>query len=470
MISTFLAVLLKDLKVNFELEAPIFTSFHIISLTIFILAIIHTLFSYKFTEIAYRIEKNHKQRRRSKKKKTFYIENGISDKSFWAEIFYFLGEVEVIFGIYVIPLIIAIVSFYDWSSAVAYIDSRNYTEAIFVVIIMCIASTRPVLRLAEQIIEKISRFFGNRVSTWWLVLLIIGPLMGSFITEAGAMTLTAILLAKKFYELQPSTRLRYGTLGLLFANVSVGGVLTNFAAPPVLIISSFWGWSSWHMFMYFGWKVLLGIAIANATYYIFFRKELSHLTSKHGELQKKSKEEPVPLWITTVHVLMLIWIVVTEQFPSIFMGSFLLFLGFIQATSPHQYPLNLKKPLLVGFFLAGLVIHGGLQGWWIIPLLGKLQEGALMLTGAALTAFNDNAAVTYLATLIPDMPSILRHAIVSGVIAGGGLTVIANAPNPAGLSLLKKHFPEGISSVKLFLAALIPSFIYFCIFYFSLSG
>ncbi|GAB4184825.1 MAG: putative Na+/H+ antiporter [Simkaniaceae bacterium] len=469
MLSTFIAVLLKELKPNLELEAPIFTIFHIISLLIFSLAIIHTLLADKFTKLACKVEERHKKSS-NKKNKIFYLEDGTEAKSFWAEILYFLGEVEVIFGIWVIPLLIAIVSFYDWNSAVAYIDSRNYTEPIFVVIIMCVASTRPILDLAERILNRFAKIFGDSVSSWWLSILCIAPLLGSFITEAGAMTLAALLLARKFYEYEPSEKLCYATMGLLFVNISVGGVLTNFAAPPVLVIANYWNWSSWHMLTYFGWKVLLGLAISNSTYYFFFRKELKQINRKKLKAASSlEKENPIPLWIIFVHILMLIWIVATENYPSIFMGSFLLFLGFLQATSPHQYPLNLKKPLLVGFFLAGLVIHGGLQGWWIIPLLGKLQEGALMVAGVVLTAFNDNAAVTYLASLIPDLPGSLKHAILSGVVAGGGLTVIANAPNPAGLSLLKKYFPRGVSFLHLFFAALLPTLIYFMIFYFGLS-
>ena len=76
-----------------------------------------------------------------------------------------------------------------------------------------------------------------------------------------------------------------------------------------------------------------------------------------------------------------------------------------------------------------------------------------------MTAFNDNAAITYLATLVPDFTETLKYAVVAGAVVGGGLTVIANAPNPAGQSLLQRFFPDGISPLNLFLAALLPTVI-----------
>ena len=48
------------------------------------------------------------------------------------------------------------------------------------------------------------------------------------------------------------------------------------------------------------------------------------------------------------------------------------------------------------------MIHGGLQGWWIAPVLARLAETPLFLTSTLLTAFNDNALITYLATLVPE--------------------------------------------------------------------
>ena len=70
----------------------------------------------------------------------------------------------------------------------------------------------------------------------------IAPILGSFITEPAAMTIGALLLAKKIYKHKPKATFAYATLGLLFVNVSVGGTLTHFAAPPVLMVASTWSW------------------------------------------------------------------------------------------------------------------------------------------------------------------------------------------------------------------------------------
>jgi hypothetical protein len=100
-------------------------------------------------------------------------------------------------------------------------------------------------------------------------------------------------------------------------------------------------------------------------------------------------------------------------------------------------------------------------------VLGRLSHYPLLIGATILTAFNDNAAITYLATLVPNFSDSLKVAVVSGAIAGGGLTVIANAPNPAGQSLLQKYFPGGsIAPGSLFLAALFPTLV--MLFFFAL--
>jgi hypothetical protein len=89
-----------------------------------------------------------------------------------------------------------------------------------------------------------------------------------------------------------------------------------------------------------------------------------------------------------------------------------------------------------------------------------------MLGAMTLTAFNDNAAITYLATLVPGFSESMRYAVVAGAIAGGGLTVIANAPNPAGQSILCDYFEDGISPLKLFAGALLPTIVMMLCFFF----
>ena len=181
-----------------------------------------------------------------------------------------------------------------------------------------------------------------------------------------------------------------------------------------------------------------------------------------------------------VHLFFVAWTVLTLHHPAFFVGGFLFFLAFPIATQHHQYDIKLKSPLLVGFFLAGLVTHGGLQGWWISPVLSALSEIPLFIGATVLTAFNDNAAITFLASQVPAFnpdvvvngvlkskegadlvrAQVLEYAVVAGAVTGGGLTVIANAPNPAGQSILSKYFGDGgISPLGLLFGALIPTLI-----------
>jgi hypothetical protein len=258
----------------------------------------------------------------------------------------------------------------------------------------------------------------------------------------------------------------YATLGLLFVNISVGGALTNFAAPPVLLVAEKWDWSTPFMIQNFGYRAFAGILVSNVVYFLIFHREFARLASQRRDLppDESASAEPVPLWIAGVHIAFLAWTAMVAHEPVLFIAGFLFFLGFTLATTAYQDELDMRSPMLVGFFLAGLVIHGGLQAWWIEPVLSRLGQYPLLFGATLLTAFNDNAAITYLATLVPDFSDSLKTAVVSGAIAGGGLTVIANAPNPAGQSLLQKFFPGGIAPLGLLLAALFPTLVMLVLF------
>lgn len=431
--------------------------FNVVATIIFILAVLHTFVAPKIRHWGHVIEEGHCAR--LKIKRGDRDRNGQPDEvSFWGQVLHFFGEVEAVFGIWAVVLGAAIVWFKDVATAEHYIGKTvNYTEPMFVVIIMALASTRPVMRLAEQSLRLVASLGGGRPWAWWLAILTVAPILGSFITEPAAMTIAALLLAKQFYELKPSARLMYGTLGLLFVNISIGGTLTHFAAPPVLMVAAAWGWDMAYMFTHFGWHAITGIVMSNTVYFIFFRKELLALQPAAGGAREEG--EPVPVWVTVVHLVFLGFTVWAAHHPSLFIGGFLFYLAFAQATSHHQSRVDLRSPMLVGFFLAGLVIHGGLQGWWIEPVLGSLGEVPLFAGATILTAFNDNALITYLATLVPNFTEELKFAVVAGAVTGGGLTVIANAPNPAGQSILQRYFPQGVSPLGLFLGALVPTLI-----------
>ncbi|GAB4272114.1 MAG: putative Na+/H+ antiporter [Opitutales bacterium] len=454
--------------------------FNLVATLIFFAAVIHTFFTARFNALAHHFEQVHREAilksGRTADQKPYI--DAKDDVSFRATLFHFLGEVEAIFGIWCIPLVISMALFYDWGAVVSYFSSGvNYTEPVFVVIIMAIASTRPVLFFAEQCLSKVAFLGGHSPLAWWFAILCIAPILGSFITEPAAMTIAALLLGRQFYKLEPSNRLRYATLGLLFVNISVGGTLTHFAAPPVLMVASTWGWDLFYMLQHFGWKACIGIFISTCAYAIIFRKDLIELNTRARKIEEDRaklgtvvlSEEPIPHWVTVVHLGFLAWTVFTLHQPPLFIGGFLFFMAFIKATAHHQYDLKITKPLLVGFFLAGLVTHGGMQAWWLDPVLSRLGETPLFIGSIVLTAFNDNAAITYLASLVPAFDSnvVLQQAVVYGAVVGGGLTVIANAPNPAGQSILSQYFKKGISPMGLLVSALCPTVIMALCFYFS---
>ena len=443
--------------------------FNLIVSVLFACAILHTFLAPMLLKLAHRVEKRHRDR---------LMGQGLEPDakvSLWGTVLEFLGEVEAVFAIWAIPVLGVAWYHYGWGNVVSFVQlDSTFTEPMFVVVIMAIAASRPVVQFAERALSLVAALGRGTPTAWWLAILILAPLLGSFITEPGAMTIAALLLSRKIYELQPGKTFKYATLGLLFVNISVGGVLTNFAAPPVLMVAGpdRWNWSSLFMFKTFGSHAILAVLLNTTLYFLIFRKELAALAAK-AEQEKSQKpaiawvdkHAPVPALLTILHLAFLAWTVVTAHYPAFVIGGFLFFLGLQQATGHHQSKLNLRGPLMVGFFLAGLVIHGRLQAWWLEPVLSAgLGDWPLHLGAAGLTAFNDNALITFLASQVHGLSDSAKYAIMSGAVAGGGLTVIANAPNPAGQSLLKRYFPNGVSPLGLFLGALVPTVVVVLIF------
>ncbi len=388
-------------------------------------------------------------------KKILKFSHRFPPDSMQENLFHFLGEVEVVFGIWA-TLFITIWSIKSGtSSAAEYLSGVNFTEAVFVFVIMCMASTRPILRFSELVIMRLANLFPFRLGiSLYLTCLILGPLLGSLITEPAAMTVTAILLRDKFFRSDSSLPFRYATLGLLFVNISIGGTFTHFAAPPVLMVAGPWNWDTAFMATHFGWRAAISIIVGTVATVLVFRKDLAKISdSLSREITKKI--DKIPVWVTTVHLGFIALTIVNGHYISFFLPLFLLFLGWCKVATEFQDELRIKESLLVGFFLGGLVTLGQLQDWWLQPLISNLSETPLFWGALSLTAFTDNAAITYLGTLVPDLSAGAKYALVAGAVAGGGLTVIANAPNPAGYGILRDSFDaDGISPFGLLLAAL----------------
>lgn len=446
--------------------------FNVAATVIFLLAILHTFSCGWFTKLAHHYEHAHQQALPSRADGSGHPD-AVPEVSFRGTVFHFLGEVEAVFGLWVIALAAVATHYFSWSDFKLYVGMDcQFTEPIFVVVIMVIAASRPVLRFAEKTLALAASLGKGTPAAWWLAVLTLAPVLGSIITEPAAMTIGALLLSKRFFPYQPSVKLAYGTLGLLFVNISVGGTLTSFAAPPVLMVAAKWGWNTPFMIAQFGWKSVVGIGLASGAYWLVFRGELAALANRtpfveeeeEGAAAWDDRDTEIPIWVTAAHLAFLGWTVYATHHPVLFVGGFLFYLAFVIATLHHQNVIAPRGPMLVGFFLAGLVIHGGCQAWWIEPIILGLHDQALMLGATVLTAFNDNAALTYLASQVSGISPAAQYAVVAGAVAGGGLTVIANAPNPAGQNLLGRFFADGVSPLRLLAGALVPTLIvYACL-------
>jgi hypothetical protein len=188
---------------------------------------------------------------------------------------------------------------------------------------------------------------------------------------------------------------------------------------------------------------------------LLFRKELGHMAARPAQAVPG-----VPWPVVVVHLLFLLGVVVFAHHPAVFMGLFLFFMGFASAYTRHQDRLILREGLLVAFFLAGLVVLGGQQQWWLQPVLMGMDATTVFFGATALTAITDNAALTYLGSLVQGLSEEFKIALVAGAVTGGGLTVIANAPNPAGVSILRGKFEDHtINPLGLLVAALPPTLV-----------
>jgi uncharacterized membrane protein len=406
------------------------TTIDIVAAIIFAIALVHTFAAKSIEHLAHRYPKH-------------------------GGLLHLLGEIEVVFGFWAFVLIIVMAVLSGGDVALNYAESRHYTEPLFVFVIMVIAASRPVLEFVKSLVAMIARIipFNTAVVHVWLCFALV-PLIGSLITEPAAMTLAALMLAPLVFRPGIPEWLKYGALGVLFVNISIGGTLTSFAAPPVLMVAARWNWDSAFMLTHFGWKAVIAVLI-NAT-------AIAFLLRKYVQQNMAPAEDAtaMPLPVSLVHLVFLSGVVVFAHHPVIFIGLFLFFLGFTKAYERFQNPLILKEGLLVGFFLAGLVVLGGMQQWWLQPIVSSLEPTALFFGALVLTAITDNAALTYLGSLIEGMSDPAKYMLVAGAVAGGGLTVIANAPNPAGVALLRNGFnDQSIGVGGLLVGALLPTIV-----------
>lgn len=406
------------------------TQIQLVAAAIFALALLHT-FSTKYFEYLAHTRPTH------------------------AGVWHLLAEVEIVFGFWAMILMVVMSFMVGQGEALAYLDDRNFTEPLFVFAIMVVAGSRPVLQAASLAVQALVRVIPlPRTMAFCFTALAIVPLLGSFITEPAAMTLAALLMRDTIFA-RASKPLKYAALGTLFVNVSIGGTLTPYAAPPVLMVAKAWGLDLGYMLTHVGWKAAVAVLINALGVTLLFARELRGMA-----YQSKSPYSGVPFAMVAVHLLFLLAIVVFAHHPAAFVAVFLLFMGIATAYPAYQDRLMLREGLLVAFFLGGLVVLGGMQQWWLQPLLLLMDETQVFFGATALTAITDNAALTYLGSLVEGLTPEFKYALLTGAVTGGGLTLIANAPNPAGASILKSTFEHGaIAAHGLFAGALGPTLV-----------
>ncbi len=411
-------------------------SLQVISTILFACAILHTFLASKLTHYSHSLKKD----------------------SFLRGLTHLLGEVEVVFGLWA-GIFVIYMSFADKpQAAIDYIEKLKFTEPLFVFVVMVVCASRPILDSARELMQFISSMINRifkvpAIHADVFVMLTLGPLLGSFITEPAAMTVVALLMRSMIVNVKP--RVLYFLLALMFVNVSVGGAMTPFAAPPILMVAKKWDWGLSFTLARFAHDSIL-ICVVNALLFLaVFRKEIKCGMKPLKTLEKNQDSS----WgVQFMHLFFLALIVMTNHHSNLFMAIFLFFLGVTAASKKYQDPLRFRESLLVAFFLGGLMVFGEFQHWWLQPLLSKLSDTALFFGATGLTSITDNAALTYLGSQVDGLTEASRFALVAGALAGGGLTVLANAPNPAGFSIMSPKFPDGaINHLKLMAAAIIPS-------------
>ena len=406
---------------------------HTVELTasvIFAVAIVHTLVAAPITRLADRFPRH-------------------------AKLFHLLGEVELTFGFWATMLLVAMALMRGGAEASDYLLTRDYTAPLFVVVVMVVAASRPITATVTVLLHRIALLVPLPTSTVaaWLGLTVV-PLLGSVLTEPAAMTIAALMLAPTLFRPEWPERAKYLALGALLVNVSIGGVLTAYAAPPVLMVSAVWHWDTAFMLEHFGWRAILAVVV-NATIVTF---TLRHGLRVEHAAASDARSDVVPLPVVVVHVVLLVGVIVAARHPLALIALLLLFFALARATGRHQGPLVVRQAALVGVFLGGLVILGGMQAWWLQALLSELRPLTLFFGATALTSVTDNAALTYLGSLVAGLSDESKYMLVAGAMAGGGLTVIANAPNPAGVALLRDGFDDAsVGSGRLLVGAALPT-------------
>ncbi len=374
---------------------------------------------------------------------------------------HFFSEVELIFAFWALIFLVAWIVQAGAPPVSKFVLNLSISEPLFILCIVVMASAKPVLQFVKRALILTAAGIAKLLNVPLVlcqiaILLTLGPLLGSVITEPAAMTLVSLLLLQMFKNSQSNIleddKFLYAVLAVLFVNVSIGGALTHFAAPPILMVARIWQWDFLSVFKNLGIASIIAVVVNTGFLAVYYKKNILQLRPLSVDAVT------IPTWITMGHVLLIAFSVYYLHQPKILFLLLFICVGFVRMTRTFQEKLRWKEGFFVAIFLLGLMVLGTFQRWWLAPVLSVLSEKIIFFAAVALTAVVDNAALTYLGAQVPNLTTGAKWAIVSGALAGGGLTIFANAPNPIGFALLHTIFPlKTLSSAKLLKAAIIPT-------------
>ncbi len=379
------------------------------------------------------------------------------------ECFRLLSKIELVFIFWAVPLFFLFLWCEGYKVTMGYFNSRNYLSALFIMVMLILLESKPIEYFSECVFSTIAKIGRQSPKCWWWTLMIAAPLSSFFLKETGAMIIASTLLVKHFYRLFPSTKFGYATMGLLFSNISISGLLSAFSSRALFMILPSVKWGNTMILQHFCWKAVLAILISTSVCYWIFRKEFDSFPAV--SVSAKAKER-IPKWVICTHIGFVAALMILQSEP-LFMGAlFVFYLAFQNFTVFYQHSINLAKIAFVGLFFVGLVVFGGLQEWWVLEVMHRMSDFGYLITAYILSISLDNALVNYIVHNLPVATDCYLYLVLSGCMSAGGLTLIANMPNIVGYLILKPSFPSSSFSLGwLFLAALGPSCISVLIFW-----
>lgn len=381
-----------------------------------------------------------------------------------SELLRIVSRVELVFVLWAIPLFFLFLYTEGYRVTMAYFDSRNYVFSLFIVVMLILLESRPIEYLSQRIFSSAAKIGKQSPICWWWTIMIAAPLSTFFLKESGAMIIAATLLSKHFYQLSPSPKFCYATMGLLFSNISISGLTSSFSSRALLTILPEIKWTSSFIITHFCWKVILAVLISTMIFFLFFRKEFKKFPKTIPS--STIMQNRVPYWTIFIHVVLVGCVILSRAIP-LFLGFILVFyLGFQRFTIFYQNPIKTAKVCFVGLFYAGVVIFGELQEWWMLDLMHGMSDFGYMMTSYMFSIFLDNALVNHIVHNLPMANDCYLYLVLVGSMSAGGLTLVSNMPNIVGYLILRPTFPQSdISLIRLFWSALIPSIVSLSIFW-----